>query len=90
MKRAPRYILDRWVGALFLTPSLALLLAVSIGPFVYAAALSFTDLSYAMPGRDGNFVGVDNYRRLLGDGFVWESALTTLKFVIHGDGQTRA
>jgi multiple sugar transport system permease protein len=82
MKRAPRYILDRWVGALFLTPSLALLLAVSIGPFVYAAALSFTDLSYAMPGRDGNFVGVDNYRRLLGDGLVWESALTTLKFVV--------
>jgi multiple sugar transport system permease protein len=81
MKRASRNLLDRWTAGLFLTPSLALLLAVSIGPFAYAAALSFTDLSYALPGRDGNFVGLDNYRRLLGDDpLAWGSALTTLEF----------
>ena len=81
MKGASRYFLDRWVGAVFLAPSLALLTLVAIGPFVYAVALGFTDLNYAMPGRGGNFVGLDNYRRLLDDGVVWGSALTTLKFV---------
>ncbi len=82
MKGAPRYLLDRWVGGVFLTPSLALLALVAIGPFVYAVALGFTDLSYAMPGRDGNFIGLANYRRLVSDdAVVWGSALTTLKFV---------
>ncbi len=81
MKRASRYFLDRWVGGVFLTPSLALLTLVAIGPFLYAVALGFTDLNYALPGRGGNFVGLDNYRRLADDGVVWGSALTTLKFV---------
>jgi multiple sugar transport system permease protein len=80
MRRA-RYILDRWVGGLFLAPSLALLAVVAIGPFLYAVALGFTDLSYALPGRDGNFVGLDNFGRLVRDGVLWDSAFTTLKFV---------
>ena len=82
MKGAARCFFDRWVGAVLLTPSLALLALVAIVPFVYAVALGFTDLNYAMPGRGGNFIGLDNYRRLLGDDpVVWRSALTTLKFV---------
>jgi multiple sugar transport system permease protein len=81
VSRASRLVLDRWVGGAFLIPSLALLALVAIGPFVYAVALGFTDMSYALPDRDGNFVGLDNYRRLVGDPFVWRSAITTLQFV---------
>lgn len=82
LKRSSRAFLDRWVGGVFLTPALALLALVAIGPFVYAVVLGFTDLSYALPDRDGNFVGLDNYRRLLtGDSVVWDSAVVTLKFV---------
>jgi multiple sugar transport system permease protein len=72
---------DRWVGGAFLTPSLALLALIAIGPFVYVVALGFTDLSYALPDRDGNFVGLENFRRLLDDSVAWESVLTTLTFV---------
>jgi multiple sugar transport system permease protein len=80
MTRPSRYLLDRWTGGLLLAPSLALLALVAIGPFVYAVVLSFTDLHYGLPGRDGNFVGLDNYRRMAGDGLFLDSAITTLKF----------
>jgi multiple sugar transport system permease protein len=44
--------------------------------------VSFTDLSYALPGHDGNFLGFDNYRRLMReDPVFWESFSTTLTFV---------
>jgi multiple sugar transport system permease protein len=82
-RAAARFFVDRGVGGAFLVPSLALLALVAIGPFVYSTMLGFTDLSYALPDRDGNFVGLDNYRRLLADDpFVWQSAITTLKFVV--------
>jgi len=77
-----RLVLDRGAGLMFLTPSLALLLALLVGPFFYMIGLSFTDLSFSQPGRDGNFVGFANYRRLMQDDPIfWQSFLTTLKFV---------
>src|SRR5215211_3768838 len=75
--------LDRRLGPLFVTPALLLLALVVIGPFFYTIALSFTDLSYALPGHDGNFVGFDNYRRLVrNDPVFWDSFTTTLGFVL--------
>ena len=75
-------ILDRGVGVLFLTPSIGLLVVLLLGPFIYMVAISFTDLSFALPGRDGNFVGFDNYRRLMQDDPVfWSSFRTTMVFV---------
>lgn len=76
------FVLDRGVSVAFLTPALLLLTAVVVGPFVYTVALSFTDLSYALPDRDGAFIGFDNYRRLVRDDPVfWDSFTTTLEFV---------
>jgi multiple sugar transport system permease protein len=70
------------MAPLFVTPALVLLLLVVVGPFFYTIALSFTDLSYALPDRGGNFVGFDNYRRLVrGDPVFWDSFTTTLWFV---------
>jgi multiple sugar transport system permease protein len=75
-------ILDRGVVALFLTPSVGLLVVLLLGPFIYMLVISFTDLSFALPGRDGNFVGFDNYRRLMRDDPVfWSSFRTTMVFV---------
>jgi len=75
-------ILDRGVGPLFLAPSVLLLVVLLLGPFVYMVVISFTDLSYALPDRDGNFLGFDNYRRLVRDDPVfWESFRTTMIFV---------
>lgn len=81
-RRAIDLILDRGVGPLFVTPALVLLVLVVVGPFFYTIALSFTDLSYALPDRDGNFIGFDNYRRLVrSDPGFWDSLTTTLWFV---------
>ena len=76
------WLLDRGVTFGFLTPALVLLIVVLVGPFFFTIALSFTDLSYALPDRDGNFVGFANYRRLMRDDPVfWDSFVTTLEFV---------
>jgi multiple sugar transport system permease protein len=82
-RRARALILDRGIGPLFLVPALLLLVAIVVGPFLYTIALSFTDKSYALPDHDGNFVGFDNYRRLVRDDPVfWDSFKTTLRFVV--------
>lgn len=75
-------ILDKGVGPLFLIPALVLLAVLLLGPFLYMVGVSFTDLSYALPDHDGNFVGFDNYRRLMReDPVFWQSFVTTLTFV---------
>jgi multiple sugar transport system permease protein len=81
-RRIGNTLLDKGVGPLFLTPSLIFLVVLLLGPFVYMVGVSFTDLSFALPGRDGNFVGFDNYRRLMQDDPIfWESFRTTMTFV---------
>lgn len=82
IERARALVLDRGLGPLFLTPALVLLVLVVVGPFFYTIALSFTNLSYALPDHDGSFVGFDNYRRLVrSDPVFWDSFTTTLWFV---------
>ncbi|MDH3594299.1 MAG: sugar ABC transporter permease [Rhodospirillales bacterium] len=74
--------MDRGVGPLFLVPALLLLVVLLVGPFLYMVGVSFTDLSFALPGHDGNFVGFENYRRLMReDPVFWQSFGTTLVFV---------
>jgi len=76
------WLVDRGVAPVFLAPSLILLVVLLVGPFVYMVGISFTDLSYALPNHDGNFVGFDNYRRLMRDDPIfWSSFATTLGFV---------
>ena len=73
-------VLDRYVAAWFLTPALILLLLILVGPFGFMVWTGFTDLSYALPDRDGDFVGFDNFRRLMRDPLFWDSFLLTLRF----------
>lgn len=76
-------LFDRGVGPAFLVPALLFLTVLLLGPFLYMVGMSFTDLSYALPGRDGNFLGFDNYRRLMRDDPIfWESFATTIRFVV--------
>jgi len=82
-----RILLDKGVSAMFLIPSLILLVLLLVGPFSYMVGVSFTDLSFSQPGHDGNFVGFANYRKLLQDDPIfWESFLTTIKFVFAAVG----
>lgn len=75
-------VLDRYVGAWFLTPALVLLLFILVGPFAFMVWTGFTDLSFALPNRDGNFVGFDNFRRLMRDPLFWDSFLLTVRFTV--------
>jgi ABC-type sugar transport system permease subunit len=56
-------LLDRGVAPLLLIPSLLLLLIILVGPFFYMLWTSFTDLSFALPNHDGNFLGFDKFSR---------------------------
>ncbi len=75
-------VLDRYVGAWLLTPALVLLLFILVGPFGFMVWTGFTDLSFALPDRDGNFIGFDNFRRLMRDPLFWDSFLLTVRFMV--------
>lgn len=76
-------LLDRGVAPLLLVPAVGLLVVILLGPFFYMVWTSLTDLSFALPDREGNFLGFDNYRRLIReDTIFWESFGLTMKFVL--------
>ena len=82
-RRVPGGILDRGATALLLVPSVIVLLFVLLGPFGYMVWTSLTDLSFSLPDRDGTFIGLDNYRRLVrGDDIFWGSFWLTTRFVL--------
>ena len=75
-------VLDHGVAPLLLVPSVILLFVILLGPFLYMVWTGFTDLHYALPNRDGAFVGFDNFRRLMQDDPIfWHSFWLTMKFV---------
>ena len=73
-------LLDRYIPAVFLVPALLLLLLILVGPFGFMVWTGFTDLSFALPDRDGDFVGFANFRRLMRDALFWDSFWLTLRF----------
>jgi multiple sugar transport system permease protein len=55
-----------------LSPAMLVLAAVSIFPFLYIIAMSFS-LVQMIGGISFSWVGLDNWSRLVGDGAVWRS-----------------
>jgi multiple sugar transport system permease protein len=73
----------RWAGDLrvaliFLAPALLGFVIFYLVPAVRAFYLSFTDWNLL---NDPEFVGLDNYRRLLGDELFWNALWVTAKYV---------
>ncbi len=64
-----------------LLPSLIILAAISVYPFVTMVVMSFYD-SPKMPGQIADFIGLDNWVRMLYDGGVWNSWLVTLVYFV--------
>lgn len=82
MNRIMVRVMDHGVAPLLLIPSVVLLFVILLGPFLYMFWTAFTDLHYALPNRDGAFVGFENFRRLMQDDPIfWQSFWLTLKFV---------
>ena len=80
-----RFLTDRRLGFLFISPALALLIFLSIWPLIRLIWLSFTDYSVT---RDvpASFLGLDNYVDVITSPIVQKRALTTLIFVVGAVG----
>jgi multiple sugar transport system permease protein len=65
-------------------PAILVLVALTLFPVVYSLNLSFTKFSYVLPGYTGQWVGVENYVRLVGDAGFWHSAWLISVFCVVG------
>ena len=71
-------------AALLQAPSVVLLVAITLFPVLYSLNLSFRSFSLILPNMTGQWVGTDNYARLLSDGEFWHSVTLTIAFVVVG------
>ncbi|MCH6469112.1 carbohydrate ABC transporter permease [Sinomonas terrae] len=72
---------DNRAAFVFLAPWIVGLVCITIGPMVMSLYLSFTDYNLI---QDPNFIGLDNFTRMFGDGRFWNSLGVTLTYVIVG------
>ncbi len=72
---------DRAIAWLFITPTIALLLAINIFPLIWAIRLSFTNYRANRPNAVLENVGLQNYQRVLTDSDIWIAMQTTAHFV---------
>src|SRR3954447_14879272 len=85
----PRFVwlTDRRLAAIFLTPTMLLLLLIAIFPLIWSLYLSFTKFSVINDANTGpTWIGLGNYVRLLNDPEVWGRFATTARFVIPAVG----
>lgn len=82
MNRAKKYSIaksNQRVAYMLLTPGVVYLVCVLLGPFCWAAYISFTD---KMVGADPHFIGIGNYLELFRDKLFFTSVKNTLVFTI--------
>ena len=75
-----RWLKDGWLATLFVSPAMAILIFLSIGPLIWLILLSFTDYS-ATRDVGYNWIGFENYVDVLTSPVVHERAVTTALFV---------
>ena len=72
---------DLAIRNLFIIPTIVFLIVFNIFPLIYSLGYSFTDFR-ASSSAPANFVGLQNYRDLLNDPFIWRNFVITAKYVI--------
>lgn len=78
----PRRALGRYAApAIFLLPATVLILLFFVLPVLTTLVLSLTDIS-TVTFRQPKWVGVQNYRELLGDPFIGKIFLNTARYVL--------
>jgi len=80
--RRIRGLSDRTIAWIFVAPSIFLLLAVNIFPLIWTIRLSFTNFRVNRPNNDVEWVGLQNYERILNDGDIWNSMQATAHFLL--------
>jgi multiple sugar transport system permease protein len=80
-KRIGRPKFDRWtsIGWKFAAPGLSLIVIVIGFPLTYALVLTISHFTLLHP-RLTPLVGLDNFRRVMGDEYFWHSAWLTVKY----------
>jgi multiple sugar transport system permease protein len=80
--RRIRGLSDRSIAWLFVAPSIILLLAINIFPLIWTVRLSFTNFRVNRPNAEVEFIGLQNYRRILTDSDIWLTMQATAHFLI--------
>jgi multiple sugar transport system permease protein len=80
-RAAARGMSDIAIRNLFIVPTILFLIVFNIFPLVYSLGYSFTDFR-ASTNAPANFVGLQNYRELLNDPYIWNNFAVTAKYVI--------
>lgn len=80
-RAASRGMSDIAIRNLFIIPTIVFLIVFNIFPLMYSLGYSFTDFR-ANTSAGWNFVGLQNYRELLSDPFIWSNFSITAKYVI--------
>jgi multiple sugar transport system permease protein len=80
-RSAARGMSDITIRNLFIIPTIVFLIVFNIFPLIYSLGYSFTDFR-ASTSAAANFVGLQNYRELLNDPFIWTNFAITAKYVI--------
>jgi multiple sugar transport system permease protein len=80
-RAAARGMSDLSIRNLFIIPTILFLIVFNIFPLLYSLYYSFTDFR-ASTNAPANFVGLQNYRDLLNDPFIWSNFAITAKYVI--------
>lgn len=84
-RHRPRFnwLSDRTLIILFLLPTMALLLAVTVFPLIWSLGLSFTQYSVIKSATTTpKFIGLENYAELLQNDDLWERFWITARFVV--------
>lgn len=80
-RAASRGLSDIKIRNLFILPTILFLIVFNIFPLIYSLGYSFTDFR-ASTNAPATFVGLQNYRELLNDPFIWANFAITAKYVI--------
>ncbi len=76
-----RGLSDRALAWLFIAPTIALLLAINIFPLLWTVYLSFTNYRANRSDRVMQWVGTENYERILSSEDIWGYLQATAHFV---------
>jgi multiple sugar transport system permease protein len=78
---ARRGLSDIAIRNLFIIPTIVFLIVFNIFPLIYSLGYSFTDFR-ASGSAPANFIGLENYRELLADEYIWNNFTITAKYVL--------
>jgi multiple sugar transport system permease protein len=73
---------DRTIAWIFVAPTIFLLLAVNIFPLIWTIRLSLTNFRANRPNAPVEWVGLENYKRILNDPEIWNTMQVTAHFLI--------